>query len=281
MLCMAASSFQTLSAVRSQRRHRRPVHKACQRQTTAARRRRNSCPRQMGVNLAMCGSAVAISACPDMRLAADYLVYVWRGQPAALQVQAHATVTSHNSRSKQWGRLSWWRRPHPNEREFSSLWDVFFFSHAFLRTVAAIPAQEAYQLRAGSRRREAACEQCGATADLSEDLAQVRRRTQPALAAARSGGGRLATRCRATASAPKRPPTSTPTTTRRSRRALASSGYVWRRLRQAAAWTAAPGRAAAPGCGSPTGLTMVASIASCAPCQGAGRSRRPQCNARR
>ena len=42
-------------------------------------------------------------------------------------------------------------------------------------TVAAVPVQEAYQLRAGSRRREAACEQCGATADLSEDLVQVRR----------------------------------------------------------------------------------------------------------
>ena len=35
--------------------------------------------------------------------------------------------------------------------------------------------QEAYQLRAGSRRREAACEQGGATADLSDDLVQVRR----------------------------------------------------------------------------------------------------------
>ena len=98
--------------------------------------------------------------------------------------------------------------------------------------------------------------------------------TQPALAAAGSGGSRLAARCRArwrrkAASAPNRPPTSTPTTTRRARRALASSGYVWHRLRRAAAWTAAPGRAA-PGCGSParvTGLTMVASNASCAPCQ--------------
>ena len=80
------------------------------------------------------------------------------------------------------------------------------------------------------------------------------------------GGGRR----KEAASAPKRPPTSTPITTRRARRALASSGEVCRRLRRAAAWTAAPGRVSAPGCGSParvTGLTIVASSASCAPCQ--------------
>ena len=62
--------------------------------------------------------------------------------------------------------------------------------------------------------------------------------TQPAQAAARRSGGRLAARCRArwrrkaAASAPKRPPTSTPITTRRARRALLSSGYVWRRRRR-------------------------------------------------
>ena len=70
------------------------------------------------------------------------------------------------------------------------------------------------------------------------------------------------------ASAPKRPPTSTPTTTKRQRRARASSGYVCCRLRRAAASTAWPGRTSAPGCASPlrvTGLTMVASTASCAP----------------
>ena len=56
-----------------------------------------------------------------------------------------------------------------------------------------------------------------------------------------------------------------PITTRRARRALASSGYVWRRLRRAAASTAALRRVAAPGCGSRfrvTGLTRVASSAT-------------------
>ena len=69
------------------------------------------------------------------------------------------TISDTTSKGAQWQDLSM----------------DFFFSHAFLRTVAAVPVQEAYQLRAGSRRREAACEQCGATADLSEDLVQVRR----------------------------------------------------------------------------------------------------------
>ena len=67
-----------------------------------------------------------------------------------------------------------------------------------------------------------------------------------------------------------RPPTSTPTTTKRQRRARTSSGYVWRRLRRAAPTRAWPGRASAPGCASPArviGLTMVASIACWEPCQ--------------
>ena len=57
--------------------------------------------------------------------------------------------------------------------------------------------------------------------------------------------GTVEARCRArrrgscTASVPNLPPTSRPTTTRRQRRARSSSGYVWCRLRRAAAETAA------------------------------------------
>ena len=62
-----------------------------------------------------------------------------------------------------------------------------------------------------------------------------------------------------------------PKTTRPHRRALSSPGWVWRRLRWAAWSRAKAGRASAPARGSPvlpTGLTMVASTASCAPCHG-------------
>ena len=67
--------------------------------------------------------------------------------------------------------------------------------------------------------------------------------------------------------APHRPPASSPITTRPPIARPHELGKVRRRLRSA------------PGCGSParvTGLTSVASSASCAPCQ-AGRWRRPQC----
>ena len=56
----------------------------------------------------------------------------------------------------------------------------------------------------------------------------------------------------AAASAPNRPPTSMPTTTSLQRRATASSGYVSRRLRLAAAATALPAVRSAPGRGAPS-----------------------------
>ena len=81
---------------------------------------------------------------------------------------------------------------------------------------------------------------------------------------------RASKRSHVAASVLHRPPTSTPTTTQRQRRARTSSGYVWRRLRRTAPTRAWPGRASAPVCASParvTGLTMVASIACWEPCQ--------------
>ena len=102
--------------------------------------------------------------------------------------------------------------------------------------------------------------------------------TQPAY---RQRPGGVVERCRArwrrkaAASAPKRPPTSTPVATRRARCALASSGYVWRRLRSAV-WTAEG--VWRHGCGSPFHVRQ----ARAAPrARGAGRLRRPQCNATR
>ena len=67
----------------------------------------------------------------------------------------------------------------------------------------------------------------------------------------------------------ERPPTSIPSTTSRARLAPWSSGRVWCRLRLAASCTAAAGRVSAPGRAEPvrvTGLTIVAPIASWAPC---------------
>ena len=133
----------------------------------------------------------------------------------------------------------------------------FLFSLAPFRLSPAVPVHEYNGLRAGTGRWQAACEQ-GAASAFGEDLVEVgrhsriadvttrrqlqqRRRegahggdserwTHPAHAAAQSGGERPAARCRArwrrkeAASAPKRPPTSTPITTRRAGRALASTG---------------------------------------------------------
>ena len=68
------------------------------------------------------------------------------------------------------------------------------------------------------------------------------------------------------ASAPKRPPTSTPTTTRRAHRALSQAqGMFGCDERRPGLPPRACGGASSTAC--VTGLTMVASIASCAPCQ--------------
>ena len=122
-----------------------------------------------------------------------------------------------------------------------------------------------------SSRRDAATARCAATAKMPPH-----RKTHAALAAARSGAGTAAARARASnrtsvvAPGAHQPPISIPRTTRRQRRAWPSSGYVWRLLRWAAWAKATTGRDSAParGCPSrPTGLTVVASTASCAPCQ--------------
>ena len=84
-------------------------------------------------------------------------------------------------------------------------------------------------------------------------------------------------RSQAAASAPNRPPTSTPTTTADSAHELGGSGgvCVGRRHRQLDRWgcTSAPGWAV-------TGLMMVASTACCAPCHKA-RSRQFRCGGHR
>ena len=88
----------------------------------------------------------------------------------------------------------------------------------------AIPASQTSP-PSGSSSNDAAKARMAATVRMPDQ-----RWTHPAHAAARSGGGRPAARCRArwrrkeAASAPKRPPTSTPITMRRALRALASSG---------------------------------------------------------
>ena len=69
---------------------------------------------------------------------------------------------------------------------------------------------------------------------------------------------------------PARPPSSTTNTTRRQRRERLSSRYVCRRLRLAALRKAMPGTTSARGRGAlsrATGPTMVASSATCEPCQ--------------
>ena len=122
----------------------------------------------------------------------------------------------------------------------------------------------------GSSRRVASNARCAATTGNPDQRA-----TQADRAAGRSAAGTAEDLCCANrrshvaASLPKRPPTSTPTTTKRQPRRRTSSGYVWRRLRRAAASRAWPGCTAASGCASParvTGLTMVASTACCEPC---------------
>ena len=157
------------------------------------------------------------------------------------------------------GKTAGNRRSSANQK---GLWFFFFFRAPF-RLSSAVPVHEYNGLRAGSGqdagRRLAsrgplppaartswrsgttpASQSSPPGGSSSNDAAKARmaatarmpdqRWTHPAHAAARSGGGRLAARCRArwrrkeAASDPKRPPTSTPMTTRRARRALASSG---------------------------------------------------------
>ena len=91
----------------------------------------------------------------------------------------------------------------------------------------ASPARLHSPAKRGSSSSDAAMARCAATASRPDQRA-----TQAARAAARSGAGTSRARCPASrrsqvaASAPNRPPTSTPTTTKRQRRARSSSGYV-------------------------------------------------------
>ena len=92
----------------------------------------------------------------------------------------------------------------------------------------------------------------------------------------RFGVGQTAEEIRAT-SAPKRPPTSTASTTRRHLRAANSSGYVAWRFRRAASAAALPGARSAPARAvpsRPTGLTKV--VSTVAWTRAALRVRRPR-----
>ena len=100
------------------------------------------------------------------------------------------------------------------------------------------------------------------------------RRLARRLPAAGGAGAKVA------ASAPKRPPTSMPMTTRRQRRARVSSGYMSHLLRRSALFAAHPSYVSARGCGPPdriTGETMVASRATVTRATRASHWRRPQC----
>ena len=110
-----------------------------------------------------------------------------------------------------------------------------FLAAAKHRELPAHVGQDLTQLRrvpgeiappaSGSSSSDAATARCAASASRPDHRA-----TQAARAAARSGTGTSKARCPASkrsqvaASAPKRPPTSTPTTTKRQRRARTSSG---------------------------------------------------------
>ena len=99
----------------------------------------------------------------------------------------------------------------------------------------------------GSSRSEAAKALCAATARRLDHRATHADRAADCIAAgAADARWRASKRSHVAASVLNRPPTSTPTTTKRQRRARTSSGYVWRRLRRAAPTRAWPGRATVP-----------------------------------
>ena len=125
--------------------------------------------------------------------------------------------------------------------------------------------------RSGSR--ECSCNSC---ASMFPSATQARPTVQKARCTAgrsRAGGlARTSQNCRkkATASGPNLPPTSMASTTSLQRRATASSGYVWRRLRFAACSSAVLGTRSACGCAPParaTGETRMVSTAAWTPCQ--------------
>ena len=101
--------------------------------------------------------------------------------------------------------------------------------------------------QARQQSNEAAYARCAATANRPDQRA-----TQALMADGRRCAGTASARWRANSRRPNLPPTSTPTTTSRQRRAYrasSSSGYVSRRLRLAAASTQWPGSAPRFGAG--------------------------------
>ena len=125
-------------------------------------------------------------------------------------------------------------------------------------------AARALALPGQSSRREAAKALCAATARRPDHRATHVDRAASCMAAGAANARWPASNRSHMASVLNLPPTSTPLTTKRQRRARTSSGYASRLSRRAVTKSAWPGCVSAPGRAAParvTGLTMVTSTA--------------------